>query len=136
MALVTNVAHLGIAVRDLDGALVFYRDALGLPVIKTADLSSQGVRAVLLRLGDTAIELLEPRPGSAVERFIERHGEGLHHLALETDDIAAALAELKDKDVPLIDQEPRRGLNGLVGFIHPGALHGVLVELEQPEDED
>jgi methylmalonyl-CoA/ethylmalonyl-CoA epimerase len=136
MALVSNIAHLGIAVKDLDAALVFYRDALGLPLIKTEDLTSQGVKVALLRLGDAAVELLEPLPDSALARFLERRGEGLHHVALHTDDIAGALAELKSKDVALIDEEPRPGLSGLVAFIHPGALHGVLVELEQLEDED
>ncbi|MDI6856973.1 MAG: methylmalonyl-CoA epimerase [Dehalococcoidia bacterium] len=136
MALVKGIAHLGIAVRDLDKALVFYRDALGLPIMKTADLREQGVRAALLRLGDSGIELLEPRAGSALERFLERRGEGLHHLALESEDIAGALAQLREKEAPLIDQEPRRGLNGLVAFVHPSALHGVLVEMEQPEHED
>lgn len=136
MALVSNIAHLGIAVKDLDDALVFYRDALGLPLVKTEHLTSQGVKVALLRLGDCAVELLEPVPGSALDRFLERRGEGLHHVALHTDDIAAALAALKEKNAALIDEEPRRGLNGLVGFIHPSALHGVLVELEQPQDED
>lgn len=136
MALVKGIAHLGIAVRDLDKALAFYRDALGLPIMKTADLREQGVRAALLRLGDSAIELLEPEAGGPLERFLGRRGEGLHHLALESEDIAGALAQLREKNAPLIDQEPRRGLNGLVAFLHPSALRGVLVELEQPEHED
>jgi methylmalonyl-CoA/ethylmalonyl-CoA epimerase len=133
MALVSNVAHFGIAVRDLDGALAFYHDALGLPLIKTENLTSLGIKVALLRLGDAAVELMEPLPGSALERFVERRGEGLHHVALGTDDIGAALAQLKEKGGALADEEPRRGLSGLVAFLRPSALHGVLVELEQPE---
>jgi methylmalonyl-CoA/ethylmalonyl-CoA epimerase len=136
MASTNNLAHFGIAVRDLDDALAFYRDTLGLPLLKSETLPAQGVRAALLRLGDTAVELLEPLPGSALARFLERRGEGLHHVAFKSDDVAAALAELKEKGVALIDEEPRRGLGGLVAFLHPSALHGVLVEMEEPKDED
>ena len=125
--------HVGIAVRDLDTALAFYRDALGLEVGGTEEVSSQHVRAQFVSVGGATLELLEATsPQSAIARSIERRGPGLHHLTLRVDNLAAVLAGLKARGVRLIDEEPRAGAGGsLVAFIHPSAAHGVLVELTE-----
>jgi methylmalonyl-CoA/ethylmalonyl-CoA epimerase len=129
----TRVHHISIAVRSLEAALPFYRDVLGLPVAEEATLADQGVRVALLSMQDGEIELLEPAdPAGGVARFLERRGEGLHHLCLETPDVAAALAHVKAVDLPPIDQSSRPGLAGMIAFLHPKASHGVLVELAQP----
>jgi methylmalonyl-CoA/ethylmalonyl-CoA epimerase len=131
--MIKRVHHIGIVVRSLEEAYPFYRDALGLPLHKETTIEEQGVRAALLTLGDCEIELLEPiDPQGGVARFLERRGEGLHHICFETDDIEAELAGLKERGVELIDQQPRRGLAGLICFLHPRAHQGVLVELAQP----
>src|SRR5262249_11602972 len=99
----------------------------------------QGVRAALLELGESEIELLEPiDPSGGVAKFLEKRGEGLHHICFATDDVAAELAATKAKGIPLIDQQPRRGLAGMICSLHPQAQHGVLVEYAEPfpgEDE-
>ena len=125
--------HIGIAVQDLQAALAFYRDALGLEVHATEDVMSQRVRAHFIPVGGPALELLEGTDAeSVITRYIERRGPGIHHLTLRVDDIHAALAHLKAKGTRLVDQEPRPGAEGaLVAFIHPSAAQGVLVELKQ-----
>jgi methylmalonyl-CoA/ethylmalonyl-CoA epimerase len=131
--MIQKVHHVGIAVGDLEAALRFYRDLLGLPVHKQAVVEEQGVRAALLTVGESEIELLEPTgPDTPVGRFLARRGQGLHHLCFQTDDVAGELAGLKAKGVELVDQQPRQGLAGLICFLHPRAHHGVLVELAQP----
>ena len=125
-----RVHHTGVVVRSLDEAYGFFRDTLGLPLIKEAVIDDQGVRAALLDLGNGLLELLEPvEPETGIARFLEKRGEGLHHVCLEVDDINAALVDLQSKGVPLIDEEPREGLTGTIAFLHPTALHGVLIEL-------
>ena len=127
---VRQVHHTGVVVRSVDEALVLYRDKLGLALLKEETVEDQGVRAALLDLGNSFLELLEPTvPDTGIARYLERRGEGLHHVCLEVDDIHASLADLKSKDVQLIDEAPREGLTGLIAFVHPSALHGVLVEL-------
>lgn len=134
--MIRKVHHVGIVVRGLEVALGFYRDGLGLPVTRTAEVADQGVRAALLAAGESEIELIEPvEPSSGVARFLARRGEGLHHLCLESEDVAEELARLDGQGVPLIDKVPRAGLAGKVGFLHPGAWGGVLVELATPEGE-
>jgi methylmalonyl-CoA epimerase len=125
--------HVGIAVQDLDKALTFYRDALGLEVEGSEDVATQRVRAHFLAAGGPALELLEATSDdSAIARYIAKRGPGLHHITLRVDDIRAALAQLKARNVRLIDEEPRRGAEqALVAFVHPSAAHGVLVELKQ-----
>ena len=128
-----KIHHIGIVVEKLQAAYEFYRDALGLPVIREAEVPDQGVRAALLAAGENELELLEPiAAGTGVGRFLAKRGEGLHHLCFETKDVGAALGELKAKGVTLIDQAPRPGLAGLIAFIHPAACAGVLVELATP----
>ena len=125
--------HVGIAVQDIDKALAFYRDALGLEVEAPEEVSSQRVRAHFIPVGESSIELLEGTASdSAITKYIEKRGPGIHHITLRVDDIRAALARLKARGVRLVDEEPRQGAEGaLVAFIHPSAAQGVLVELKQ-----
>jgi methylmalonyl-CoA/ethylmalonyl-CoA epimerase len=127
------IHHVGIAVKRLTEAYRLYRDVLGLPLIKEAEIPDQGVRAALLAAGDTEIELLEPLEATnGVGRFLARHGEGLHHVCFDTPDVASALITVKEKGAELIDAVPRPGLAGHIGFLHPRACDGVLVELATP----
>ncbi len=131
--MIEKIHHVGVAVRSLDEALKFYSDTLGLPVQSSATMEEQGVKAALLTIGESEIELLEPlSPESPVGRFLERKGEGLHHVCFQTPDVATELEELKAKEVELVDQQPRRGLAGMICFLHPKASRGVLVELATP----
>ena len=131
--MIEKIHHIGIAVHSLNEALKFYRDTLGLHVHASAEVQDQGVRAALLTIGQSEIELLEPLgPESAVGRFLERKGEGLHHICFQTPDVDAELEGLKLKGVELVDQKPRRGLAGMICFLHPRASSGVLVELATP----
>ena len=125
--------HIGIAVQNIDQALAFYRDALGLDVHAPEEVLSQHVRAHFIPAGGSAIELLEATaPESAIARYIDKRGPGIHHITLRVDDIAAALAHVKARGVRLVDEAPRPGAEGaLVAFIHPSSAHGVLVELKQ-----
>jgi methylmalonyl-CoA/ethylmalonyl-CoA epimerase len=128
-----RIHHVGIVVRSIAAAYAFYRDTLSLPVHKEDIIQDQGVKAALLTLGTSEIELLEPlHAGTGVARFLERRGEGLHHLCFATDDVARALEAARAKGLPLIDQQPRHGLAGLICFLHPKAGHGVLIEYAQP----
>src|SRR5688500_12039164 len=113
--------HVGIAVKDLEAALAFYRDALGLEVEAPADVASQRVRAHCLPVGESALELLEATAAdSVIAKYIEKRGPGLHHITLRVDDIGAALAQLASRGVRLIDAAPRPGAEGaLVAFVHP-----------------
>jgi methylmalonyl-CoA/ethylmalonyl-CoA epimerase len=130
-----KIHHVGIVVRNLDEAFGFYRDTLGLPLHKMATVQDQGVKAALLPVGESEIELLEPiTADSGVAKFLEKKGGGLHHLCFETDDIAAELQGAKDKGLRMIDQQPRPGLAGMIAFLHPQACCSVLVEYAQPVD--
>src|SRR4051812_42215752 len=126
--------HIGIAIRDLDAALAFYRDALGLEVDAPEEVASQRVRAHFVPLGTSSLELLEATAAdSPIAKYIDKRGPGLHHITLRVDDIHAALAQVKARGVRLIDEQPRPGAEGaLVAFIHPSSANGVLVELKQP----
>ena len=128
--------HIGIAVRDLEDALAFYRDALGLDIAGVEEVPSQHVRAQFVPVGEATLELLEATaPESPIARSIERRGPGIHHLTLRVDDLAAVLAQLKTRGVRLIDEVPRQGAGGSrVAFIHPSAAQGVLVELKVAVD--
>jgi methylmalonyl-CoA/ethylmalonyl-CoA epimerase len=128
-----GIHHVAVVVRSVEEALGFYRGVVGLPVTQQAVVADQGVKAALLSVGGDEIELLEPtNPAGGVARFLEKKGEGIHHLCIETSDVAGALMRAKAAGLPLIDQAPRQGLAGTIGFLHPGANHGVLVELAQP----
>jgi methylmalonyl-CoA epimerase len=125
--------HVGIAVKDLNAALAFYRDALGLHVEVPEEVASQRVRAHFIPTGQASLELLEATsPDSAIAKYVEKRGPGVHHITLRVDDIRAALDQLKARGVRLVDEVPRAGAEGaLVAFIHPASAHGVLVELKQ-----
>ena len=125
--------HVGIAVKNLDEALAFYRDALGLHVEVPEDVATQRLRAHFIPVGQSSLELLEPTADdSVIARYVEKRGPGLHHITLRVEDIHAALATLKSRHVGLVDEHPRQGAEGaLVAFVHPSAAHGVLVELKQ-----
>jgi len=133
--MIQKIHHVGIAVKSLEEALRFYSETLGLTVHKQATVEQQGVKAVLITIGESEIELLEPLgPETPVGRFLERRGEGVHHVCLQTDGIDQELAGLKAKGVELIDHQPRIGLAGRIAFVHPRATNGVLVELAEPID--
>ena len=125
--------HIGIAVANIGEALSFYRDALGLDIEPPEEVPSQRVRVHFIAVGESALELLEATDdGSPSAKYTAKRGPGLHHITLRVDDIAAALARLKERGVRLIDDAPRPGAHGsLVAFIHPSSAHGVLVELMQ-----
>jgi len=128
-----KVDHIGIATRQIDEALGLWRDALGLQVNSTEEVIEQGVRVVMLSIGESHIELLEPlSQDSPVGKFLDKRGPGIHHLAVRVKDIRASLARLKEKGTRLIDESPRTGAGGcLVAFVHPSAANGVLLELVQ-----
>jgi len=130
--------HVGIAVQDIDKALAFYRDALGLDVHPPEEVATERVRARAVPVGGPSLELLEATaPDSAIATYISKRGPGLHHVTLRVDDLRAALAHLNARGVRLINSEPRPGAEGsLVAFIHPSAAHGVLVELKQRAEPD
>ena len=126
-----RIHHIAIVVKDLEESLAFYRDALGLPVERVEDMPEEGVRIAFLPLGNSEIELLEPtQPDTGVARFLEKRGEGLHHVCLEVTDIEGALAALKAGGAELITETPRTRPDGTrYAFIHPRSAHGVLLEL-------
>ncbi|HLE54621.1 MAG TPA: methylmalonyl-CoA epimerase [Thermoplasmata archaeon] len=126
------VHHVGIAVRDLDAAIARYR-ALGLREGPPEDVASAGVRVVFLESGGALVELVTPLHGdTALGRFLEKRGEGLHHLAFRVEDIRAELARLEREGFELVDRAPRPGAHGrTVAFLHPRSAHGTLIELVQ-----
>ncbi|WP_294599809.1 methylmalonyl-CoA epimerase [uncultured Rikenella sp.] len=134
----SHIEHLGIAVKSLDAAIPYYEKVLGLKCYNIEEVADQKVRTAFFKVGQTKIELLEPTSDdSAVAKFIEKRGEGIHHLAFAVaDGVAEALAECDSKGVQLIDKAPRRGAEGLnIAFLHPKSTMGVLTELcENPAD--
>jgi methylmalonyl-CoA/ethylmalonyl-CoA epimerase len=130
------IDHVALAVADLDSALEHFRAVWGLVPNARERVEDQGVEEALMSVGDSALQLVAPSgPDSTVARFIANRGEGLHHIAFEVNDLAAALADLHAKGVELIDSEPRRGGGGRwVAFVHPRASHGLLLELIQRRD--
>lgn len=128
-----KISHLGIATKGIDEALKFWQDALGLENVHTETVEDQKVRVAMLPIGESRVELLEPTsPDSPISKFLEKRGGGIHHIAVEVDDIEAALAKLKAEGARLIDEKPRIGAEGcLVAFVHPAASGGVLLELVQ-----
>ncbi|MFL5964714.1 MAG: methylmalonyl-CoA epimerase [Gaiellaceae bacterium] len=128
--MIRDVHHLGIAVEDLDAAVLVYADLFGGTLEHRERVEDQGVDAASLRVGESRIELLQALgPDTPVGKFVAKRGPGMHHVAFEVDDLAAELERLKTHDVVLIDEAPRRGFFGLqVAFIHPEATGGVLAE--------
>lgn len=131
---IMKIHHIGIATIGIDDALKFWRDALGLENFHTELVEDQKVRVAMLPIGETRIELLEPiSDDSPISKFLEkRAGGGIHHIAVEVDDIEAALEKFKSRGIRLIDETPRIGAEGcLVAFVHPASAGGVLLELVQ-----
>ena len=128
-----KINHLGIATKGIDEALKFWGDALGLDNVHTEVVEDQKVRVAMLPLGESRIELLEPTSDdSPISKFLEKRGGGIHHIAVEVEDIESSLAKLKEKGMRLIDEKPRIGAEGcLVAFVHPSSANGVLLELIQ-----
>lgn len=128
-----KINHLGIATKGIDDALRFWGDALGLENVHTEEVADQKVRVAMLPVGESRIELLEPTSDdSPISKFLEKRGGGIHHIAVEVDDIESSLAKLKEKGMRLIDESPRIGAEGcLVAFVHPSSANGVLLELVQ-----
>ena len=126
-----NIDHIGIAVTNMQESLSFWETSLGIESHGIQEVPEQKLRTAFLPVDGTEIELLEPTSAdSSVAKFIEKRGEGLHHIAIRVDDIDAALAELKAKGIQLIDETPRNGAGGArIAFVHPKATHGVLLEL-------
>ncbi|HZF39133.1 MAG TPA: methylmalonyl-CoA epimerase [Blastocatellia bacterium] len=131
-----KIDHIGIATRGIDEAARFWRVALGVSAIETEEVADQKVRVAMLPIGESRIELLEATSDdSPISKFIEKRGPGIHHLAVNVDNIQTALAQLKENGARLIDTEPRRGAGGcLVAFVHPSSMGGVLLELVQNPD--
>lgn len=133
-----KINHIGIATKGIDEALKFWEDALGLENVHTEVVEDQKVRVAMLPIGETRIELLEPiSDDSPITKFLEKRGGGVHHIAVEVEDIKAALAKLKANGARLIDEKPRVGAEGcLVAFVHPSSANGVLLELVQNLEKD
>jgi methylmalonyl-CoA/ethylmalonyl-CoA epimerase len=132
MIRIKKIDHVAVAVDDMDGAIARFAQVLGLRVAKRETVAEQATEAALLPVGESNVELIAPRGNPGLEKFLAKRGTGLHHICLQVDDIEAALAELKAAGVPLIDEHARPGARGhKVAFLHPKALGGVLVELEQ-----
>jgi methylmalonyl-CoA/ethylmalonyl-CoA epimerase len=127
----TRIAHVGIAVRDLEEILPFYRDVLAMEEVQLDD--SDGARIAGLQAGESLVELLEAeRPDSPIGRFVERRGPGIHHICFAVDDLEATLDRCRAAGVRLIDEEPRMGAEGKrIAFLHPSSTSGVLVELTE-----
>jgi methylmalonyl-CoA/ethylmalonyl-CoA epimerase len=131
-----KIEHVAVAVSDMDAAIAHYRDVWGLEVEHREHVEDQGVEEAMLSLGESYLQLLAPMGAdTTVARFLDKRGEGLHHIAYEVDDLEAALGELKAEGVELIDEAPRPGGRGhMVAFVHPRDNHGLLVELIQRHD--
>jgi len=131
---VNYIDHVGVAVKNIDTALAFFKKVFDVPDAHIGLMEDQGVRACLIEVGQTRLELLEPTgPESGVGRFIERRGEGLHHLAFNVTDISGKLQTLQTLGVDLIDQTPREGLSGTIAFVHPRSVFGILTELVESD---
>ncbi len=128
-----KIAHIGIAVSSIDETLPFYRDQLGLEFKGVEEVKSEHVKVAFLKIGESAIELLEPlNAQSPIARYIEKKGEGIHHIALDVNDIDERLNTLKEQGVPLIHEQPKVGAHdSQIAFLHPKAANGVLFELCQ-----
>jgi methylmalonyl-CoA/ethylmalonyl-CoA epimerase len=130
---VKKIDHIGIAVRNIEEVLAFYKEALGLEHTGYEVVEDQGVRVAFLTVGESRLELLEPLDeNSPVAKFIEKRGEGIHHIALDVTDVKETLADMQEKGMKLIDQAPRKGAhNKQIAFIHPKATNGILLEVCQ-----
>ena len=128
-----KINHIGIAVQSIDAVIPFYRDQLGMEFLGSEDVPEQKVRVAMLCVGESKIELLEPLSSdSPVAKFLEKSGQGIHHVAYEVADLQSAIAKLVAEGARMIDEKPRNGAHGsLIAFVHPKSSHGVLTELCQ-----
>lgn len=127
----SHIEHIGIAVNDLNEAIPYYENILGLKCYSVEEVKDQKVKTAFFKIGQTKLELLESTsPEGPIAKFIEKRGQGIHHIAFAVDGIENALSEAKEKGVSLIDQKPRKGAEGLdIAFLHPKSTFGVLTEL-------
>ncbi len=129
---IKKLNHVSIAVDDLDQALAFYHDVLGLELTRRVRLEDRQLDIAFLRVGETELELITPLSAdNTVARFLERRGQGLHHICFEVDDVAAEMRTLSARGAEFVESEPHPGAVGLVSFIHPSSANGVLVEINQ-----
>ena len=128
---ITHIEHIGIAVKNLKDSIEYYEKVLGLKCYSIEEVEDQKVRTAFFKVGQTKIELLEStEPEGPIGKFIEKKGEGIHHLAFHVNDLQGALKETEDKGIKLIDSSPRKGAEGLnIAFLHPKSTNGVLTEL-------
>ena len=131
--MIRRIQHIGIAVRKLEDAIPFYRDVLGLPFMGIEEVAEQKIRAAVFSVGESTIEVIESTaPDGPVGKFIEKNGEGIHHLCFQVENASAALSHAREKGVRLIDETPRTGVHGMkIGFLHPKSTFGVLTEFAQ-----
>jgi len=131
--MIGKIAHIGIAVRDLEASAKHYREVLGLEELYREEVADQKVETVVFGAGESHVELLGPTsPDSPIAKFLEKRGEGIHHVAYAVDDLEAKLADLAGKGARLIDEKPRVGAGGhLIAFVHPKSACGVLTEMTQ-----
>jgi len=134
--MLNRIYHLGYAVEDIAAASRFYKEIFGAEPTEPEVVEEQGIVATMFRVGESMIELVQPiRPDSPVGKFLERRGEGVHHVAYEVEDLDAALTQLKNNGVEIVDEEPRTGAGGTrVAFVHPKSAFGVLTELVELPD--
>jgi methylmalonyl-CoA/ethylmalonyl-CoA epimerase len=135
--MIKKVHHIGIAVKNLSASIALFEKLLGIKA-EVHGAPCQKVTEAVFKIGDEVeINLLEPTgPDSSVAKFLEKRGEGLHHIALEVDDVNAGLKTMEKRGIQLIDKEGREGVAGQIGFLHPKSVSGVLIELIQPREED
>jgi methylmalonyl-CoA/ethylmalonyl-CoA epimerase len=134
----THIEHIGIAVRNLEESIKFYEDTFGLKCYAIEEVKDQKVRTAFFEVGQTKIELLEStEPDGPISKFIEKRGEGVHHLAFAVKNIESALIETEKKGIQLIDKQPRKGAEGLeIAFLHPKSTFGVLTELCEKKEKE
>ena len=131
---INYIDHVAVVVRDIEKALLFYRSMFDAKHGDIVSIPEQDVIATLITIGETRLELIQPlKSDTSIGRFLERKGEGLHHLALNVGNLSEAIRFVEDKGLELIDRTPKKGLSGLVAFIHPRSAHGVLTELVESE---
>lgn len=127
----TQIEHIGIAVKNLEESIMYYEDVMGLKCYAIEEVKDQKVRTAFFMVGDTKLELLEStEPSGPIAKYIEKRGEGIHHIAFKVNKLADTLVEIESKGIQLIDQKPRKGAEGLnIAFLHPKSTYGVLTEL-------
>jgi methylmalonyl-CoA epimerase len=134
--MIKKIDHIGVAVKDLNEGIRFYRENLGLAIEGIEEIKEQKVKFAFIPLGESTIELLQSTdPNGPIAKFIEKRGEGIHHIALEVERIEEALQKLKEKGVHLIDEKPRIGTHGMkIAFLHPRSTKGVLIEICEKQE--